>query len=284
MTEPEASLDTAKLAVQDDAPLQAALSRRHAPTPPGMMANVQAFAWRALLKIKHVPEQLFDVLVTPIMFTLMFTYLFGGAMAGSPGDYLQFLLPGILAQTVIFTTIYTGMTLNDDISKGIYDRFKSMPIWAPSPIVGAMAGDVIRYTASAVIVVAIGLIIGYRPDSGLSGILWSILLLNVFAFGIGWVFTTLGLLMRTPGTVMTVSWVVLMPLTFVSNVFVPPETMPGALQVVVGLNPVTFLVDSIRALMAGTATWGIILAALVPPALITAVFAPLAMVLYHRPR
>ncbi len=264
--------------------LQQAISRREAPGRAGPLSNVIMFGWRALLKIKHVPEQLFDVVVTPIMFTVMFTYLFGGALAGSSIEYLQFLLPGILAQTVIFTTLYTGVTLNTDISKGIYDRFKSMPIWAPSPLVGAMLGDVLRYSGSAVIVVLIGLLMGFRPDAGLSGVLASILLLNVFAFGVGWIFTTLGLLMRTPGTVMTISWIVLMPLTFASNVFVDPSTMPDFLQAVVNANPVSHLVTAIRELMAGTADLRSLMLALVLPAIITTVFGPLAMLLYHRPR
>ena len=145
------------------------LMQQQAPALPGTASNLATFAWRALLKIKHVPEQLFDVLITPIMFTVMFTFLFGGALAGSPQEYLVFLLPGILAQTVVFTTIYTGVTLNTDISKGIYDRFKSMPIWRASPLVGAMAGDVIRYTGSAVIVFAIGLSAGLSPGRRLPG-------------------------------------------------------------------------------------------------------------------
>lgn len=267
-----------------DAELERAISRRAAPRRPGPVSNATMFGWRALLKIKHVPEQLFDVVVTPIMFTVMFTYLFGGALAGSTIDYLQFLLPGILAQTVIFTTIYTGVTLNTDISKGIYDRFKSMPIWGPSPLVGAMLGDFLRYTGSSIIVVLIGLLMGFRPEAGLAGVLYSMVLLNVFAFGIGWIFTTLGLLMRTPGTVMTISWIVLMPLTFASNVFVDPATMPGWLQAVVNANPVSHLVSAIRELMAGTATLSGLLLALALPAFITLVFAPLAMVLYRRPR
>lgn len=262
----------------------AVLRHQAAPEHPGAWSNMMAFAWRALLKIKHVPEQLFDVVVTPIMFTVMFTYLFGGALAGSTSEYLHFLLPGILAQTVIFTTIYTGITLNTDISKGIYDRFKSMPIWAPSPLVGAMFGDVLRYTGSAIIVVIIGLIMGYRPEAGVTGVLYSIVLLNLFAFGVGWIFTTLGLLMRTPGTVMTISWIVLMPLTFASNVFVDPQTMPDWLQAVVNANPVTHLVSAIRGLMDGNASVIGIAQALIMPAVIIAVFAPLAMVLYHRPR
>ena len=192
---------TARLEVRQR--LRATLAARHAPRPAGAVANVLSFAWRALLKIRHTPEQLFDVVVTPVMFTVLFTYMFGGAHAGSPGAYLQFLLPGILVQTVTFTTVYTGFTLNTDISKGIYDRFRSMPLWQPAPIVGAMVGDTIRYAISSAIVVAIGLVMGYRPATGIIGVLAAIALLNLFAFGIGWVFTTLALFLQTPGTVMT---------------------------------------------------------------------------------
>ena len=264
--------------------LRAALETHHTPRNPGVVANVFTFGWRALLKIKHMPEQLFDVIVTPIMFTVMFTYLFGGALAGSPQEYLQFLLPGILVQTVVFTSVYTGITLNTDISKGLFDRFRSMPIWKPSPIVGAMVGDTIRFTASSLIVVVLGLVMGFRPATGLLGIGLSVLLLNVFALGIGWVFTTLALMVRTPSTVMTLSWLVLMPLTFASNIFVDPATMPGWLQAFVSVNPVALLVTAVRGIMAGTVTAGEVGLALLAPALVAAVCAPVAMRLYNRQR
>lgn len=257
---------------------------RERPASPGAWSNAVAFGWRALLKIKYVPEQMFDVLITPIMFTVMFTYLFGGALAGSTSDYLQFLLPGILAQTVVFTSLYTGVTLNTDLTKGVYDRFKSMPIWAPSPLVGAMLGDVLRYTGASIIVVLIGLVLGYRPEQGLLGVLLCLVLLNVFGFGLGWVFTVLGLILRTPGAVMTVSWLVLMPLTFVSNIYVDPATMPDLLQTLVAWNPVTHLVSALRGLMAGSVTLAQLGLALLTPAILTAVFGPLAMRLYRRKR
>ena len=111
-----------------------------------------------MLKIKHVPFQLFDVTITPIMFTLLFTYMFGGALAGSPTAYIQFLLPGILVQTIIFITVYTGVGLNTDIQKGLYDRFRSLPMWQPAPILGALAGDLFRYSVASL------LIIVPRPD------------------------------------------------------------------------------------------------------------------------
>jgi ABC-2 type transport system permease protein len=262
--------------------LRAALSAGERPAAPGVVPNALTFGWRALLKIKHMPEQVFDVLITPVMFTVLFTYLFGGALAGSPEEYLQFLLPGILVQTVIFTTIYTGLTLNTDISKGVFDRFRSLPIWKPSPIVGAMVGDAARYTFSSLIVVIIGLIMGFRPETGIAGIVFSILLLVLFGFGMSWIFVTLGLLVRTPSTVMTMSWLVLMPLTFASNIFVDPVTMPGWLQAFISVNPVALLVTAIREIMAGTAGAATLGKALLAPAILTGVFAPVTMILYGR--
>lgn len=282
-TSPTPGADAIPTSRQSDA-LARLMADRTRPNLPGPISNILTFAWRALLKIKHVPEQLFDVLVTPIMFTVMFTYLFGGALAGSTDAYLNFLLPGILAQTVVFTTIYTGMTLNTDIHKGIYDRFKSMPVWHPSPLVGAMAGDVIRYTASAVIVFFIGMLMGYRTETGLFGIVQAVLLLNLFAFGISWVFTTIGLLMRTPGAVMTLSWLFLMPVTFASNIFVDPATMPSWLQTVISVNPVAHLVTALRAVLEGSATLPVIAIALIAPAILLAIFGPVTMLLYRRQR
>lgn len=264
--------------------LRAVVAGHRPPPPPGALANALTFGWRALLKLRHMPEQLFDVVVTPVMFVVMFTYLFGGALAGSPQAYLQFLLPGILVQTVMFTSVYTGSTLNTDISKGIFDRFRSMPIWSPSPIVGAMAGDSLRYTASSLIVIAIGLAMGFRAETGAIGLLLSVLLLNLFAFGIGWIFIILALTVRTPATVMTVSWLVLMPVTFTSNIFVAPATMPDWLADLVAVNPVALLVTAVRGLLAGTVTAQQIALALLAPAAITLFGAPVAMRLYRRER
>ena len=252
------------------------------PEPPGALQNVLTFGWRALLKVKHMPEQLFDVIVTPVMFTVMFTYLFGGALAGSPDAYIQFLLPGILVQTVTFTTIYTGFTLNSDISKGIFYRFRSIPIWRASPIVGAMAGDTVRYTISSLIVIVIGFILGFRPEAGLPGLVASLVLLNLFGFGMSWIFVVLALIVRTPSVVMTMSWLVLMPLTFASNIFVDPSTMPHWLQAFIDVNPVAILVTAVRDLMAGEATLSIIGASLIGPAVVTLICAPVAMALYAR--
>ncbi|MEZ5666252.1 MAG: ABC transporter permease [Alphaproteobacteria bacterium] len=267
----------------DDA-VAAVLAARERPAPPGALANLATFAWRALLKIKHGPEQLFDVAVTPVMFTVMFTYLFGGAVAGSSAVYLQYLLPGIMVQTVMFTSIYTGFTLNTDIGRGIFDRFRSMPIWAAAPVAGAIAGDMVRHAASAVLVIAVGLILGFRPEGGVLGVAFAIGLLLVFAAGIGWIFTAVGLIVRTPATVMTMSWLVLMPVTFLSNIYVDPATMPDWLAAIVGVNPVALLTTAIRGVIHGRAVAGDIAFALIGPAVVAGIFAPIAMLLYRRER
>lgn len=263
-------------------PLVKALSLEARPQRPGPVATSLAFAHRALLKIKHVPEQLFDVTLTPIIFTLMFTYLFGGAIAGSTQQYLQYLLPGILVQTVLITTVYTGFTLNTDITKGVFDRFRSLPIWRPAPIAGALLGDTVRYVIASAVTVTLGLILGYRPGGGVLGVLAGIGLLVLFAFALSWAFTILGLVMRTPNAVMGTSMMVLMPLTFASNIFVDPSTMPRWLQTWVDINPVSHLVTAVRGTMGGTVTASQLLWVLVAAASLTAVFAPITMAIYRR--
>ncbi|MFC7405492.1 ABC transporter permease [Georgenia alba] len=265
----------------DNTALRAAITVTDLPPRPTALSATLTFFHRALLKIKHVPEQLMDVTLTPVIFTLMFTYLFGGAIAGDTRTYVQFLLPGILVQTVLIITVYTGFTLNTDISKGVFDRFRSLPVWRPAPVVGALLGDSVRYTIASAVTIGLGLLIGYRPEGGPVGVLAAVALLLVFAFSLSWIFTILGLLMRTPNAVMGVSMLVLMPLTFASNIFVDPQTMPSVLRAWVDVNPVSHLVTAIRGLMAGTATFGDVVWALVASAVLTAVLAPVAMRIYR---
>ena len=261
--------------------LRSALSNRVRPPRPGALSASLVFGWRAMLKIKHVPEQLFDVTAFPIMFTLIFTYLFGGALAGSTGEYLHYLLPGILVQTVVFITIYTGLGLNTDVTKGVFDRFRSLPIWHPAALVGALLGDAARYAMASTMVIVLGLILGFRPDGGTLGVLLSVALLLVFSFGLSWVWTALGLVLRTPNSVMGVSMMVLFPLTFASNIFVNPRTMPPWLEAIVGANPITHLVTAVRGLMHGTATADQVGWVLLASAALVAAFAPLTMHLYR---
>lgn len=235
------------------------------------------FGWRALLKIKHVPEQLFDVTAFPVMMTLVFSYLLGGALAGTPTQYLQFFLPGILVQTVVMITMYTGVALNTDIEKGVFDRFRSLPVWQPAVLVGALLGDAVRYTLASIVVVVLGLALGFRPAGGVVGVLLAALLLIVFSFSLAWVWTLFGLILRTPQSVMGVSMMVLFPLTFASNIFVRPETMPSWLQAFVDVNPITLLVTAVRGLMYGTATASQLGWVLLVCAVLVAVFGPLTM-------
>ncbi|MFI7696860.1 ABC transporter permease [Nonomuraea sp. NPDC049655] len=251
------------------------------PRPSAWSASV-TFGWRAILKIKHVPEQLFDVTAFPLMMTLMFTYLFGGALAGSPTDYLQFLLPGIMVSSVVMITMYTGVEVNKDIEKGVFDRFRTLPIWRPSTMVGYLLGDVLRYTMASTVILVVGLVLGFRPQGGVTGVLAGIVLLLGFSFAFSWVWTMFGLLMRSEKSVMGVSMLVLFPLTFLSNVYVDPATMPGWLQIFVNVNPITRLVAAVRSLMAGTPDVGELTWVLIASVLLIAIFGTLTMRLYNR--
>jgi ABC-2 type transport system permease protein len=264
-----------------DATAFSALPRKARPPRPDALSASLTFGWRALLKIKHVPEQLTDVIGIPILFTLLFTYLFGGALAGSTGDYLQHLLPGTLTMTLLLVSVYTGVGLNTDITKGIFDRFRTLPIWRPAAVAGALLGDAARNTTAAAIVVAIGLAMGFRPDGGPTGVLAAVVLLLVFSFSLAWIWTALALVVRTPSAVSNISLLLVFPLTFASNVFVDPDTMPGWLRAFVDFNPVSHLVTAERGLMEGNATAGQIGWVLVASAVLVLVFAPLTMHLYR---
>jgi ABC-2 type transport system permease protein len=256
---------------------------RHRSAVGAVSASV-TLGWRALLKIKHVPFQLFDVTAFPLMTTLMFTYLFGGALAGSPREYIQFLLPGILVQAIVFITVYTGVGLNTDISKGLFDRFRSLPIWQPAPVVGALLGDVLRYSIAALMVIGLGVVLGFRPRAGVAGVLMAVALVLVFAFSVSWIWIVVGMLVKTPESVMTTSFLFLFPLTFASNIFVDPATMPGWLRTAVGYNPVTHLVTATRGLMHGGVAAADVVWVLAASAIIVAVFAPLSLRMYRRER
>ncbi|MGY6704377.1 ABC transporter permease [Roseinatronobacter sp.] len=246
------------------------------------MSNALVFGWRAILKFRHVPEQLFDLVMTPIMFTLLFTFVFGGALAGSPGDYLQFFLPGILVQTVVFNSVYSGMGLSTDFQKGLFDRFRTLPIWSLAPFAGLMVGDMLRHLIAGAIILGIGLMLGYRPEAGLIGTALAFAMLLSIGFGMGWVFIVLGLLVRTPMTVMTLGFTILFPITFASNIMVDPATMPDWLRSFVDVNPVSLMATALRGLMSGTATMMQIGQALIAPVVLTLTLAPLVLWLYRR--
>ena len=265
-----------------DTKIAAALGSAERPAQASAATASLTFGWRALLKIKHVPEQLFDVTMFPIMFILMFTYVFGGAIADSPSEYLPFVFPGILVQTVLMITMYTALTINNDIKKGVFDRIRSLPIWRPSLLVGSLLGDMLRYATASVVIFTVALLMGYRAPGGVTGALATVALLLVFCFSLSWVWTLLGLKMRTQESLMGVSMMILFPLTFISNVFVPAESMPGWLEAFVSVNPVSHLVDAARGFLGGSPDGQAVVTVLIMSAVLVLIFGPLTMRAYAR--
>ncbi|MFW0791146.1 ABC transporter permease [Gordonia sp. CPCC 205333] len=239
-----------------------------------------SMGYRGLLKIRHNPEQLFDVVLQPIIFTLMFTYIFGGAISGNINAYLPVIIPGILVQTVIVTSIVTGTQLREDMDKGVFDRFRSLPIARISPLAGALLADVVRYLIATVITFAVGIAMGWRPDP--VGVVGSMLLVLVCSFAVSWIFALMGCLMSKASAVQGISMLIMFPLTFMSNAFVPVETMPGWLQGFVKVNPVSHLVSAVRELCNNGHVGTHVLWSLVGAAIITVIFAPLAVRAYIR--
>jgi ABC-2 type transport system permease protein len=239
-------------------------------------------AWRALKKMRRNPEQFFDVTLQPLLFTAMFAYLFGGAVSGNVQSYLPLLIPGIVAQTVLTTCMSTGVQLREDMDKGVFDRFKSLPIARIAPLAGPMVADLVRYLIAAGLTFVMGVIIGYRPGGGVLGVLGAIALAVFTGWSLAWIFTWFGTIARNARTVQGLSMLILFPLTFLSNAFVPVSTLPGWLQAFVKVNPVSHLVSATRALannatITGEAGWTV-LACLV----VIALFAPLSVRGYRR--
>ncbi len=252
------------------------------PAAAGPASSALVFAWRSVLKVKHVPEQLGDVVMVPVLFTLMFTYLFGGALNGSPEQYLQYLLPGTLAMSVVFVTVYSGVTLNQDLATGAFDRFRSMPVWRAAPIVGGLVGDVGRYLIASGLVLGLGLVMGFRAHGGVLGVGAATALAIVFALSLSWAWIALALVLRTPNAVLSIGFVLLMPIGFLSNVFVDPATMPRWLERVANLNPMSHLATAARALMAGNPVGDSVWQVLAASAALVVVLAPLSLRLYQR--
>ena len=239
-------------------------------------------AYRGLLKIRRTPEQLFDVIFQPIIFTLLFSQIFGGAIAGNVQSYLPILVPGLLAQTVLTTTSVTGTQLREDMDKGVFDRFKSLPIARIAPLAGALLTDTVRYLIATTLTFATGFALGYRPEGGITGVLAAGALMIVCAWALSWVFALLGVISRTASSVQGLSLLILLPLTFFSNAFVSVTTMPDWLQTLVNLNPVTHLITAVRELAEKNAVSSDMWWALLGAAIIVVVFAPLTVRLYMR--
>jgi oleandomycin transport system permease protein len=260
----------------------AAPSSEGRPRPFALARHSLILAGRAITKIKRNPEQLIDVTLQPIIFTVLFVYLFGGAIAGSQQDYLQFVLPALMVQTVLFLSIPIGANLNSDIEKGVFDRLRSLPIPRSAPLVGAVLGDVVRFVVAIVVLLGFGYAIGFRIGTDPFQTLLACLLVLGFTFSLSWIAVLIGMMVSTPGAVQGIGFLLLFPLTFGSSIFVPVDTLPGWLQAWVKVNPITHLVDAVRGLMLGGEVARPLTLSLVWAVGITAVFAPLAVRAYRR--
>jgi ABC-2 type transport system permease protein len=219
------------------------------PTMRDTLQQTRAMAWRALLKMRRNPEQFFDVTLQPLLFTAMFTFIFGGAVAGSAHNYLPIIIPGILAQTTLTACMATGIQLREDMDKGVFDRFKSLPIARIAPLAGPAIADLLRYAVAATLTILVGVAMGYRPGGGLGGVLAGWALTVAAGWSLAWVFTWLGTIARSAQAVQGISMMFMFPLTFLSNAFVPTQTMPGWLQTFVKINPVSQVIYACRDLM-----------------------------------
>ncbi len=246
-----------------------------------------SMAWRALKKMRRNPEQFFDVTLQPLLFTAMFAYIFGGAITHISGEagvtsYLPLLIPGIVAQTVLTTSMSTGAQLREDMEKGVFDRFKALPIARIAPLAGPMIADLVRYLIAAGLTFVTGVIIGYRPGGGALGVLGAIVLAIFTGWSLAWVFTFIGTIARNARSVQGISLLILFPLTFLSNAFVPVNRLPAGLADFVRVNPVSHLVSASRDLanqgMITSEVGWTLLAGLV----VIAIFAPLSVYSYKR--
>jgi ABC-2 type transport system permease protein len=241
-----------------------------------------AMAWRATKKMRRNPEQFFDVTIQPLLFTAMFAYIFGGAISGNVQDYLPIIITGILAQTALTACMATGIQLREDMDKGVFDRFKSLPIARIAPLAGPAIADLVRYGTAATLTILTGLAMGYRPGGGVVGVIGGWLLTIVAGWSLAWIFTWLGTIARSAQAVQGISMMIMFPLTFLSNAFVPVSTLPGWLEAFVKVNPVSLVVTAVRDLMNEGQFTGNVGWALLGCAVVVAVFLPLSVRSYSR--
>jgi oleandomycin transport system permease protein len=251
-------------------------------TPRRAARHGLTLGWRSLLKLRHSPDQLLDVLLLPITFVLVFVFLFGKAVAGDWRAYLQFVLPGIAVQALMFGSMGTALALNSDLRTGIFDRLRSLPIARSAPLTGHLLGDLVKDVLSLALVFGFGAALGFRPHGGPLAVLAGCGLIVLFAFAVCWVAALVGMLASSPGSVQGLAFLLIFPLTFGSNVFVPTASLPGWLQAWVRVNPVTQVSDAARGLLLDQPSGRSVVLALLWTAGILAVFAPLAVGAYRR--
>lgn len=239
------------------------------------------FMWRTVQNTKNnLFGYVIETALSPIIMLLIFSYMFGGAIAGSTNEYIQFLLPGILVLTVVPLTVYSGTSICLDITKGVYNRFRTMPFWQTASILGPLITDTVRYAIALLSALTAGFLLGFRPEGGLLGTLLATLFIVFFAFSVSWIFSTIGVIANRPESVSGSSMIFIYPLLFASNILVDSATMPKWIQVLVDINPISIVTSTVRGLMSGTATASELLSGVAICILFIAVFAPLTIYLY----
>jgi oleandomycin transport system permease protein len=248
-----------------------------------LLRHSLVLAKRNLIGVMRNPEALIDVTLQPVIFLTMFTYIFGGAIAhGSQHDYLQFLLPGVLAQTIAFGGAAIGVNLNTDIQKGVFDRFRSLPIGRAAPLFGAVLGDIVRYAVLCTVTLGFGYVLGFRAHTSVPEVLAACLIAIAFALCLSWISVFVGMIARTAGAVQGIMFLIVLPLSFGSNVFVATSTLPGWLQAFVKVNPFSHLVSAVRGLTIGGPVAGDLAWTFVWMAGLLVMFVPLALIGYRR--
>ncbi|OIJ88242.1 ABC transporter permease [Streptomyces colonosanans] len=271
------------LAAAEPDPIDVLLAAGRLRRRAGALAASAAFGRRAMLKLKHDPKQLVDSAAIPILFTVLFTYLFGGAISGSTGEYLKVLLPGVLSMSIAIVTMYGGGRLAQDVRSGAFDRFRGLPVWRGAFVLGGLLSDVARYLFASAIVVVLGLLMGYRPDGGALGVLAAVALVVAFGLSLSLLWAAVALAVQDPAVVISIANAVLMPLSFASNIFVQPSTMPGWLQAFVDVNPLSHVASAARDLMNDTGgAGGAVAWSLIATAAITLVCGPITLRLYSK--
>jgi ABC-2 type transport system permease protein len=244
--------------------------------------QIRTLAWRALIKMRRSPEQLVDVTAMPVLFTVMFGLLFGGAISGSTANYLPTLIPGIIAMTTITACVGAGVQLREDMDKGVFDRFRSLPIARIAPLAGPMMADLARYATATSVTLTVGVVMGYRPAGGVPGMVAGMVLAVITGWSLAWIFLWIGTKAKSAGAVQGMSMMVMFPLAFLSNAFVPVDTLPGWLQTVTRVNPVSHVVSAMRDLMNDGAFTAQVGWALLGCASVATIFIPLAVRSYFR--
>jgi len=247
-----------------------------------LVTDTLIIAERNLVRLPRRPDLLLAFTVQPIMFVLLFRYVFGGAIQTGGLPYVEFLIPGIIVQNIAFGGFVTALGLNEDVHKGLIDRFRSLPMARPAVLAGRTLADVATNLLSVLILVGTGAIIGFSFGTPLAHVIAGFLLLLLIGYAFSWVFAFVGLIVSSPESANSVGFIAIFPLTFISSAFVPPATMPEPLKWFAHVNPFTIMVDAMRSLWVGTPAGNYVWGAVVWALIIMGVFAPLAVSRYRR--